>query len=284
MKTLALPNFHLKKRFLLILNNIYCFLKDDCDHMQTKFVCNICGHTNYSHREDLSRESISCFYCLSTVRTRSIVNQISIIVNGKSTILDKAPIRKDIIALGLSDLNHYAGRLANKYSYTNTFLHKSPTLDITCTPNSLEDQYHFIVATEVFEHVVAPVSRSFSNAFKLLKDGGSLVLSVPYSLENRDTTEHFPELNEWRIRKLDNKSVLVNKTIDGQENYFYDLVFHGGKGNTLEMRLFSLEQLLQDLQLAGFADVRIAEDEISDYGIVWNNKWSLPIVATKRKA
>ena len=48
------------------------------------------------------------------------------------------------------------------------FLHKEPRLDITSVDASLHGQFDFIISTEVFEHVAAPVSRAFENARDML--------------------------------------------------------------------------------------------------------------------
>ncbi len=100
----------------------------------------------------------------------------------------------------------------------------------------------FIISSDVFEHVVPPVSRAFENVWKMLKPGGVFVLTVPYGAQ-RETVEHFPELNEFSIVERDGSFVLRNKTRTGVLQEFNDLVFHGGPRTTLEMRVFSLKLL-----------------------------------------
>ena len=61
--------------------------------------------------------------------------------------------------------------------------------------------------------------------------------------------EHFPDLYDYSIAQLKNDWVLVNRTRDGRLETFDKLVFHGGPGSTLEMRVFSertLKQMLVD--------------------------------------
>jgi len=60
---------------------------------------------------------------------------------------------------------------------------------------------------------------------------------------------------------------------------FTDLVFHGGPGSTLEMRLFSQGDLTREFLHAGFARVRIASEPYLPFGIHWPEPWSVPMVA-----
>jgi hypothetical protein len=59
---------------------------------------------------------------------------------------------------------------------------------------------------------------------------------------------------------------------------FTDLVFHGGPGSTLEMRLFSRSGLVREFAAAHFAGVRIADESYLAHGIVWPEPWSVPMV------
>jgi hypothetical protein len=52
-----------------------------------------------------------------------------------------------------------------------------------------------------------------------------------------------------------------------------NLVFHGGSGETLQMRVFSRE--------AGFATARVMEEDYPPAGIPHRDPWSLPILARK---
>jgi SAM-dependent methyltransferase len=187
------------------------------------------------------------------------------------------PRRRDIRGIGLSDSDNYARRLSDKLDYTNTFFHQEPRLDIAAAPEGLTHRFDFIIASDVFEHVAPPVSRAFANARRLLKPNGVLIFSVPYSLEP-DTHEHFPELNDYRLIEVDGAWRLENRTADGRTQVFTDLVFHGGPGSTLEMRLFSRSGLVREFAAARFAGVRIGDEPYLDYGIVWPEPWSVPMV------
>ena len=54
------------------------------------------------------------------------------------------------------------------------------------------------------------------------------------------------------------------------------LVFHGGEGAPLEMRLFAEDDLVNHLTAAGFAAVTIYREPVFKYGVYWPQPWSLP--------
>jgi SAM-dependent methyltransferase len=192
--------------------------------------------------------------------------------------IPQLPQRRDLVGIGLSDSENYARRLSDKLSYTNTFFHKEPRLDIAAAPEDLTRRFDFIIASDVFEHVAPPVSRAFVNARRLLKPHGVLIFSVPYSLDP-ETREHFPDLHDYRLVEVDGAWRLENRTADGRTQVFTDLTFHGGPGSTLEMRLFSRAGLIRDFAAAHFAGVRIADESCLAYGIIWPEPWSVPMVA-----
>ena len=75
------------------------------------------------------------------------------------------------------------------------------------------------------------------------------------------------------------KRFLYNRTVDGQEEIFDDLIFHGGDGMTLEMRMFSEPDLRRRLAEAGFGSVRVYADQVPEFGILWPMDWAVPIAA-----
>jgi hypothetical protein len=67
------------------------------------------------------------------------------------------------------------------FSYRNTFFHTEPLIDIIDPPTELLGTLDSVISTDVFEHVVPPVERAFEGAFRLLKPGSALVLTVPFT-------------------------------------------------------------------------------------------------------
>jgi SAM-dependent methyltransferase len=243
------------------------------------FRCNICGDYSRSSLQALrSREAVSCTTCRSTLRFRAVINGLSIGLFGKQIALPDFPIRPDLKGVGLSDSDVYANGLKEKFTYTNTFLHTSPQLDITNIDVTPFRNADFVIASAVFEHVRPPVDIAFKNVRRLLKTGGVFVFSVPYVPGS--TVEHFPDLHDYKIDSVDGGFVLTNRTVDGRRQEFRDLVFHGGPGATLEMRLFGLTDLVRHFQATGFDDPTVLSFNAAQFGIDFSGEvCSIPMIA-----
>ena len=61
-----------------------------------------------------------------------------------------------------------------------------------------------------------PVQRAFDGAAKVLKDGGLLVLTVPFD-DRPQTVEHFPSLHTYRLAEVNGGWILVNCTREGRD-------------------------------------------------------------------
>ena len=242
------------------------------------FRCNLCGTTNRTTLTQLSRETRSCTGCGSTVRFRAMAYLVTKEMLGHPAALPDLAPRQDIAGLGLTDDASYARPLAAAFAYENTWFHTEPRVDITQIDASRENRYDFLLSSDVFEHVLPPVQRAFANARRMLRPNGTFIFTVPFSLEAQ-TREHFPELHDWSLAEVDGRWTLANVTADGRAQQFDDLVFHGGPGSTLEMRLFSLDALKRECETAGFSRIRVADEPWLPFGIHWPEPWSVPIVA-----
>jgi SAM-dependent methyltransferase len=245
---------------------------------KVNFQCNLCGARNSAALAQLSRETPSCSGCGSNVRFRAMARLVVREMLGCDATLPDVPTRRDIAGLGLSDVAAYALPLADKFAYENTWFHTAPQLDIAAAPPERFGRYDFVLSSDVFEHVAPPISRAFENARRLLKPGGKFIFTVPFSLDP-DTVEHFPELHDWTMAERDGTWRLTNTTRAGTRQTFDDLVFHGGPGTTLEMRLFSQSGLEREFARAGFARVRVAAEPYLPFGIQWPEPFSVPMVA-----
>ena len=243
------------------------------------FVCNICGAQNQSAPEAIGREVITCTTCGSILRWRSIIAALSVSLYGRSIPLVEFPKNPEMKGLGMSDWDGYASRLANVFDYTNTFYDVEPRFDVMA-PVSPESAgtYDFIISSDVLEHVAPPYEVALTHLRQLLKPGGTLILSVPMKSEGA-TDEHFPDLHHYDIATLGGDPVLVNRTKTGAIQVFEELVFHGGAGATLEMRVFSEPDVMESLRRVGFDKVERCEAALPEHGIVWNMPSSWPIVA-----
>ena len=231
------------------------------------FRCNVCGMKTSFPRDEFSREGWSCVYCSSNVRWRSVIHALSTELLGKSLAIPDFPVRPELVGVGLSDWDGYAVRLTEKITYTNTYYHREPLLDITSVDPSQYGRYDFVIATDVFEHICPPILKAFENARRLLKPGGVMIFTVPF-IEG-ETKEHFPELYRFSLQKNGNGVILLNETRDGRSQEFSDLTFHGGQGSVLEMRLFGKEGILRNVQDAGFGEIRLYDEEYPEHGILW---------------
>ena len=245
-----------------------------------EFQCNICGFGNRLERSGFDRERGSCDRCHSSVRTRSIIHLLSMDLFGESLTIDEFPNSEYITGIGLSDWRGYADALAKKFAYVNTYYHKSPKFDI-CNPKVF-GPVDFLIASEVFEHVAPPVRNAFTGSYATLKDGGVLILTAPFMNKLGRTIEHFPELHEYKLkRRIFGGYRLVNTTADGRRQTFRDLKFHGGEGQSLEMRIFSRNDILDHLRSAGFTRVDVRDEDCPERGILWLHPWSTPMVARR---
>jgi len=194
--------------------------------------------------------------------------------------LKEFPDNKNIKGIGMSDFEPYARILSKKLNYTNTYYHQEPRFDVTKISSELFNSLDFIISSEVFEHIAPPVSDAFDNVYKVLKKNGSFFFTVPFTLED-ETIELFPDLHNYHIYNDQHGCKMVNEKSNGEKETFDNLIFHGGPGATLEIRIFSRNGVVQELNKAGFTNIHIMEENCLEYGIYWQQKWSLPLVATK---
>jgi SAM-dependent methyltransferase len=210
---------------------------------------------------------------------RVILHGLSIALWSKPLTLADFPEDRHIRGIGLSDWEIYAERLEKKLGYTNTFYHREPRLDIGALDPALEGRFDFVIASDVFEHVAPPISNSFLNVRRLLKDTGVLVFSVPFQ-PDVPTVEHFPELYEYSMERDSGGYVLRNRTRDGRLQEYRDLHFHGGLGSTVEMRVFGYDDLVRHLHDAGFSHLFPLNRPYFEFGIVHASAFSYPMLAS----
>ncbi|HLQ78469.1 MAG TPA: class I SAM-dependent methyltransferase, partial [Terriglobia bacterium] len=230
--------------------------------------------------KNLTREGSSCLFCKSNVRFRTLMVALSQSLYGTTLPLSQFQKNKGIRGLGMSDWDGYATQLARKFDYINTYYDVEPRFDITQMPKEWISRFDFLISSDVFEHIVSPISAAFENAFKLLKPGGTLVLTVPF-LPYGTTCEHFGELNEFEVVDDGKKKRLKNISKDGTMQWFDDLIFHGGIGATLEMREFTLPSLLLELRGAGFDEIKSFQKAVPSFGIPDAGPRSFPITARR---
>ena len=199
---------------------------------------------------------------------------------GTSLILTQFPTLKGVRGLGLSDQPGYAGILAEKFDYTNTYYDREPRFDIAERHPLLAGTYDFILLADVLEHIAPPVECALEEACRLLRPRGFLGITV-FCNPVDQMREHFPDLNEFRIVKLGESQILVNRRPDGSLQAREDLVFHGGSGATLEMREFGMTALQNKLLEAGFREVFFLSEDLAQIGVLFDHDVSQPLIARK---
>lgn len=244
------------------------------------FVCNICGATNLLTIESFEREAGLCSSCGSTVRHRSIIYLLTKYLLGKPQVLRLiSPSRSR--GIGLSCSSSYAPYLEEKFEYTNTFFDREPQLDINNPSNY--DNLDFVISSDVFEHTCPPAIAAFQGSNRILKRKGLLFLTVPYNF-NEHTIEHYPECTGYRKIDLENGRKAVELRLrDGPTILDKNPVWHGGQGNTLEMRSYCRKHLLECLKDSSFEILEEFPYGVPSFGIVtkMHENWALPIVARK---
>ncbi len=126
----------------------------------------------------------------------------------------------------------------------------------------------FVISADVFEHILPPLQRGFDNLYALLKPGGNLIFSVPYTRAAR-TIEHYIGLSEWEIIDFSGDKILVNRDEAGELQVYDNLIFHGGEGATLEMRLYCEADILSRLVHAGFEEIHVHDQPQLSLGYYW---------------
>jgi len=243
------------------------------------FTCNLCGTSNTV--EAIPWETPTCSSCGSNVRMRAIIYMLALELFGEERLLPEFPRCDTVKGFGMSDAQCYSTLLGEKVNYTNTFYDREPYLDITESHADQHGTYDFILSSDVFEHVAPPIERAFEEAFRLLKPYGVLCITVPSVIAD-ETAEHYPNLHQYSVIELAGEHVLVNRKKDRTLETYENLVFHGGIGATLEMRLFAQADLVRKLKGAGFSDVVLQMEPVERFGIVFDGPWSRPLVARKQ--
>lgn len=244
------------------------------------FTCNVCGADNLAPQ--FATEPATCS-CGSNVRVRALLHLLSMELFGRSMVVADFPKLKSIRGLGMTDKAGYAAILSDKFDYTNTFYDRPPRFDFTGAHPELYGAYDFILSADVLEHVAAPVERMLDECCQLLKPRGFLAATVPCTHDD-SFREHFPDLHDYRVVRLGNGEILVNRRPDGTVEVREDLVFHEGPGAVLEMRQFGTTRLRQFLLTAGFREVEYLQADVPEWGILFDDDVSQPFVARKEKS
>jgi len=235
-----------------------------------KATCSLCGCEYLLRLDQFSREGKLCTACGASGRSQAIGFYISSILCSNTLPLksQKKDFTKRVV--GLSDGKIYADILSRKFSYVNTYYHRKPYLDIKAPHEKYEDAFDLLISADVFEHVTEPTIDAFVGAFRILKPGGYLVLTVPF-VNKGEAIEHYPGAVGYRSYK-DKDGTWVAEIEYKNGEIILDRVpkFHGGPGKTLEMRIFNRARVVDELKNAGFVDIQVHDENLPQHGINWS--------------
>lgn len=212
------------------------------------FSCVICGQQ--SRYDLIDREGMTCDKCGATWRARAMVLALLQSLGMTDTVLSAANEDWSIRGIGISDDIKIASKLASKFLYTNTYYHQSPKLDLCAVDEQWLGSCRFVICSDVLEHVPGPIEKALHGLYSVLQNGGVAVISVPYKVIGT-TNEFYPGLVAY---ELFDGSVVWYDT-HGEKHLDLSPEFHGGEGQTLAFRVFSMSDLLRLLKLSGFSHV-----------------------------
>lgn len=242
------------------------FLKDSCS-----FIDNINGGFD-SCKAPIIREGGVGERFGTWSRARAIAQALTLSFQLHPILGFNAPT-KSIKGLGISDDHRYANMLEYLFDYQNTHLHKPPFLDVmVLNSEKLEDKVDFIICSDVLEHVIGNWRIAINNLFQYINIGGVLILTVPWDEFSDETLEHYPDCISYNVLK-DSLEYTVEIITSRDISYIDETpIFHGGPGNTLEMRVFSLKELIRELGSAGFREVSLQKLDSNKFGIGSQNE------------
>lgn len=212
-------------------------------------LCTLCGSALRTTVE--SKESTACNNCQCTWRCEAVARAVLTALKYplSETIRSISPDLSRV-GLGISDDWRLATRLASRFDYTNSYLHRFPILDLADPPRECEGFFEFIVCSDVLEHTQTRLPPMIGLR-QMLRRGGFAVLSVPHNPGERDS-EFYPSLTTYTAS---NGQVHWTDAF-GRSHVDSSPEFHGGAGQTLVFRRFSRDQFMSDLRAAGFTRVQ----------------------------
>lgn len=206
--------------------------------------CSFCGCDLWITDAEWHRELGRCPGCGLNTRMRGITLALSKEIYGDtSEPLNDRSDRKEVRILGISDSILYARPLEAKFTYLNTFFHQRPFLDI-CDGEACR-QYRgnrIIICSDVMEHTILRPIPVLRNLLSMLEPGGSLILSAP-TFDMDHSIEWYGAMVHYSIEKEGEGFVLRWENQRGQSYIDEAPIFHGGAGETAELRLLSHSEL-----------------------------------------
>jgi hypothetical protein len=230
--------------------------------------CAVCGHRIDADQGPLHRELQVCANCGSCPRFCGLAFGVNSLVHDgppKRPLCDLSESRT-VTAIGISDDDRLARVFEEKFSYTNTFFHREPRLDICSKASCSSFRADLIICSDVIEHTVSAPIVPLGNLFQMLTPGGGLVLSAPtFSFDS--TIEWYGGVAEMEVSEESGRHIVRWRNKRGTQYVDTDPVFHGGPGQVLELRLISHSELLAVARSVGFVGETLAF--APEWGYLW---------------
>lgn len=214
----------------------------------TLFTCVVCGRM--SRADSPGRESMQCHRCGATWRARAMVLGVLQSLGYSNTALKDAREDLSIRGLGTSDDIKIVKQLVNKFDYVNTYYHKGPKLDLTNVDPQWRECAQFVICSDVLEHVPPPTHSALEGLFSVVASGGAAIISIPYTTADA-TIEFYPELERYEVEG----NQVVWHDSNGVRHIDDSPEFHGGAGQTLAFRVWSLAKFEEALLRVGFSQI-----------------------------
>ena len=236
------------------------------------WLCVICGKRNEWSAP--SREGMICDGCGLTWRNRAVV--LAVLRSQGYVGVSLADFRGDysIVGIGSSEVPALDARLTEKFWFTNSHYHTAPRLDLCAPDAQWKGLANFMICSEVLEHVPPPADVALAGLCEVLKDGGTAIITVPYTRgwdmarehevrhdllvdtnETNETSEYYPDLVSYRL----DGNVLTWFDSQGREFVDESPEFHGGAAPALTFRKWTIADLERRLLLSGFSTVKQME-------------------------
>jgi SAM-dependent methyltransferase len=216
--------------------------------------CTICGHNGPFLNPEQTREGTQCRNCGASSRHRAVVHTLGMILGRPGTPLFQWKPDRSVRILESSARGSYPAMMKELFEYYATeYDEKKIAEGVQPTEYADFQRLHFpdnhfdvVIASDVFEHVRND-ELGYREIFRVLKPGGSLLLTVPYDHERPQT-----------IVRVD--------TSGPTDVHVLEPEYHGGGGLTLAYRNYGRD-LLDLLGRAGYSvchlDLEVRQEGIT---------------------
>jgi len=211
--------------------------------------CILCSTRNF-RKSEIQRESMLCRNCRSTWRARATGLAVQ-----QGLGYEIQPFKNILsdwsrIGLGISDDINLSVALHAKFFYSNSFYDAFPYLDIRNVPVRAKASFEFVTCSDVLEHVDTGITKAFQGLRSLIKPDGFIVASVPIN-GPKGHREYYKDLSDFEITT----DGVYWQNSKGRKHIDRSPEFHGGRGQSLAFRQFSIYSLNKSLRDAGFSKV-----------------------------